>query len=39
MVPVENFNPLLQGRRSVICVHHLAQMTPPHGGFSAKIAA
>jgi hypothetical protein len=39
MVPVKNFNPLLQRRCGVICVHHLAQMPPLHGGFSAKIAA
>jgi len=39
MVLVENFNPLLQGRDGVIGVHHLAQMPPLHGDFSAKIAA
>jgi len=39
MVPVENFNPLLQRRRGVIRVGNLAQMSPSHGGFSAKIAA
>jgi hypothetical protein len=39
MMPVENFNPLLQGRRGVIYVHDLAQMPPSHGDFSTKIAA
>jgi len=39
MVPVEKINPLLQGRRCVICVGNLAYLPSPHGGFSAKIAA
>jgi len=39
MVPVKNFNSLLQSRRGVIYVHDLAQMPPSHGDFSAKIAA
>jgi len=39
MVPVKNFNPLLQGRCGAIRVRKLAQMPPSYGGFSAKIAA
>jgi len=39
MVPVKNFNPLLQDRHGVIYVRNLAQLPPSHGGFSAKFAA